>query len=687
MATTPTSNPIPSEAPQDLKFNAGKIDEFVTSQGWTYTDRFGVKRYTIEGMNYLAQQTMNAFGYVTLTGVTFTTGATIANPNEVLFNPADSSYYKWTGSFASGGKTVPANSTPESSGGVGAGKWLSVGDTTALSALNAYKALLASSTGTQNIGTSGGVNLSDKLSDFVSITDYKNLVVAGDWTAAIQAAFNTGKVVYDSGLTTYKTTAIINTKGQPFVGKLNIQLARTTIPSATVSLEYSKPNNSYFRGIYVQSAYDLCEMMRIKSLGFNTVLHYCYFDNNGSTDSAGTISQLIMNCSTAGLNLVINTQNSVAHNNGTVAQVVGVADSYDNVIGYSVVDEPGSSGMSLASQETLISTLRGLTKKKLYSVDFAWRLNTWTKPWSYNYDVFLVDSYSMYYASGTLSDRVNKDLGKLRTDLGACMKMTGAAKVIPCFQAFAEPTSSPVEGISGTYCFDMPQIVQASTAFGKAGNGNFACFVWDASFPSNVSNSPDLQGIIKAVVSHANTGEVYKTEPIIFGGVNSVYQRSVSEAIEIAGQKDAENTVDGWQGGGAYPVKLMTGASETPTKTTTASINISGIGFRRTFSRYVTKKPALKFVSAFGVFENYGATITGTAALNLYTTPDGGYNQNLVYSGGVTAGTPFRLSSQTTNTWDGVGEDLVISIALSSSADALENYRRFVYGLFVSTNW
>lgn len=52
---------------------------------------------------------MNAFGYVTLSGVTFTTGATVSTPNEVLFNPADNSYYKWTGSFASGPKVVPEN--------------------------------------------------------------------------------------------------------------------------------------------------------------------------------------------------------------------------------------------------------------------------------------------------------------------------------------------------------------------------------------------------------------------------------------------------------------------------------------------------------------------------------------------------------------------------------------------------
>ncbi|ORM55987.1 hypothetical protein HA41_00720 [Pantoea conspicua] len=128
MATQPTQNQVPSESPRDLKFNAGKVDEFVSSSNRTYTDRLGNEHYTIEGLNYLSQQAMKAFGYVILNGKSFTTGATISNPNEILFNPADGEYYKWTGSFASGPKVVPENSTPASSGGEGAGKWLTVGD-------------------------------------------------------------------------------------------------------------------------------------------------------------------------------------------------------------------------------------------------------------------------------------------------------------------------------------------------------------------------------------------------------------------------------------------------------------------------------------------------------------------------------------------------------------------------------
>ncbi|MGE6467976.1 hypothetical protein ACQKDM_00005, partial [Serratia proteamaculans] len=49
MATTPTTNPIPSGSVQDFKFNSEKIDEIVTSDSKTYTDRFGVQRYTWAG--------------------------------------------------------------------------------------------------------------------------------------------------------------------------------------------------------------------------------------------------------------------------------------------------------------------------------------------------------------------------------------------------------------------------------------------------------------------------------------------------------------------------------------------------------------------------------------------------------------------------------------------------------------
>ncbi|WP_407172089.1 tail fiber/spike domain-containing protein [Citrobacter farmeri] len=126
MATQPTNLPVPSESPRDLKFNAGKIDEFVTSLVNTYIDRFGNEHYTIEGLRWLAQQAISQFGYITLDS--FEDGNTLTLPNQVLRLDSTGEYYRWDGVLP---KIVPTGSTPESTGGVGPGAWLSVGDASA----------------------------------------------------------------------------------------------------------------------------------------------------------------------------------------------------------------------------------------------------------------------------------------------------------------------------------------------------------------------------------------------------------------------------------------------------------------------------------------------------------------------------------------------------------------------------
>ncbi|HIC4880532.1 TPA: tail spike protein, partial [Salmonella enterica] len=123
MATTPTSLPIPSEDPRDLKFNGGKIDEVVNSDAHYYTDRFGVRRWTIAGFKYTAEEAIRAYGYITMDS--FEDGATLTLPNQVLRYEATGEYYRWDGAFP---KAVAAGSTPASTGGVGLGAWISVGD-------------------------------------------------------------------------------------------------------------------------------------------------------------------------------------------------------------------------------------------------------------------------------------------------------------------------------------------------------------------------------------------------------------------------------------------------------------------------------------------------------------------------------------------------------------------------------
>lgn len=131
MATTPTTTPIPSESPKDLKFNAAKVDEIVNSPEEAYSDRFGNARLTWAGIEAISRETISRLGYIPLKS--FEDGATISVPSEVLQQESSGDYFRWDGALP---KVVAPGSTPESSGGIGKGKWLSVGDATLRTDLN-----------------------------------------------------------------------------------------------------------------------------------------------------------------------------------------------------------------------------------------------------------------------------------------------------------------------------------------------------------------------------------------------------------------------------------------------------------------------------------------------------------------------------------------------------------------------
>lgn len=144
---TPTQNPVPSADIRDHVFGGAKIDEFVTSFALQYLDRFGNAHYTIEGLRWLAQQAISQYGLILLDS--FQDGADITLPNQALRDEASGEYYRWDGPLP---KHVDAGSTPASSGGVGVGAWVGVGD----ASLRAYLATIA---GAASIGLQPGGNL------------------------------------------------------------------------------------------------------------------------------------------------------------------------------------------------------------------------------------------------------------------------------------------------------------------------------------------------------------------------------------------------------------------------------------------------------------------------------------------------------------------------------------------------
>lgn len=194
MATIPTQNAVPSEAPRDLKFNSGKIDEFVTSLEHEYKDRFGRCHMTIEGMRWIFEQLMERFrvdinqaiiaaGYIPMDS--FQKGAEITKRNEILRDETTGEYYRWDGDLP---KSVPAGSTPESAGGVGAGAWIGIGDASLRNDMNIVNSVY------DLLKVTSSLSITRKVKGYVPGTNFGG----GDfyWDASIPKSQHNGITIF-----------------------------------------------------------------------------------------------------------------------------------------------------------------------------------------------------------------------------------------------------------------------------------------------------------------------------------------------------------------------------------------------------------------------------------------------------------------------------------------------------------
>jgi hypothetical protein len=80
--------------------------------------------YLLQTINTALDTIKNGlYGYNTKRS--FELGNTLSYPNDILLQESSGEWFRWDGTLP---KVVPAGSTPESAGGIGEGKWVSVGD-------------------------------------------------------------------------------------------------------------------------------------------------------------------------------------------------------------------------------------------------------------------------------------------------------------------------------------------------------------------------------------------------------------------------------------------------------------------------------------------------------------------------------------------------------------------------------
>lgn len=165
-----TNNPLGSIDPRDLYDNAQNFDTAINSVTVAiWQDRFGRSRHTWFGLESMAKVAISAFGYITLDS--FQGGALLTIPNQVLRDTSTGEYYRWDGTFP---KTVPAGSTPASSGGVSIGAWLSVGDATLRQNLFSDNDIYGDALVRVKLPATGSVARTqhDKNADIVNVRDF-----------------------------------------------------------------------------------------------------------------------------------------------------------------------------------------------------------------------------------------------------------------------------------------------------------------------------------------------------------------------------------------------------------------------------------------------------------------------------------------------------------------------------------
>lgn len=190
----PTQKPVPSSDIKDLFFNSGLLDIWTTSLEHKYIDRFGNCHLTAAGMEWIFKELVEKFkvdmntaivaaGYITIDS--FQQGADLPNNeltqrNHILRDEVTGEYYRWDGDLP---KQVPAGSTPQSTGGIGKGAWVSVGDASLRGDLGGeYGAGLVSFKPSEIAGAVK-LSVSDILDDGLTV---KNFGAKGNWNATTQ---------------------------------------------------------------------------------------------------------------------------------------------------------------------------------------------------------------------------------------------------------------------------------------------------------------------------------------------------------------------------------------------------------------------------------------------------------------------------------------------------------------------
>ena len=354
------------------------------------------------------------------------------------------------------------------------------------------------------VATSGSLGCYVRVSDGPVNVQWAGARAAGtDATESAQACSDAGfkEILFPEAGSSYYLEGFLPADGVSVSGKGVIEIANGMTFKAEVA-ERPASAHSPQTIMFEDEEISWEQFAAMRSLGYNTLLHYAYSNQE----------QIIFSAEAAGMDLILRS----ATDSPTLP---GLYDSRPSVVAWYLFDEPDLAGVSVANQETRISAHRAVTDKPLMitaTQDNSINLRSISDKWDVIlYDLYYRSTYSGYNGANASENAALYALNVITQLQTLCPK----SKLIPCIGLFT--------GLSGGFSSSTSTVSKFAKDLARTSKtGDVATFIWSGSTdPSvidfGVKDSADFQTSARLSVSWATTYEKIKVDSLVAAPLTS----------------------------------------------------------------------------------------------------------------------------------------------------------------------
>lgn len=512
-----------------------------------------------------------------------------------------------------------------------------------------FRQTISSDNGASLVGTATGKTVQEEIDSIKYNSSYNGSDISlygyiygsgEDAKPYVLAAIGKTGVAHISGDTTL--SRFDWPQGARITGKATITYTR--LPNVPCELDSEIPvNHSLMKAVYVHEAFDICDMLQIKTAGFNTLIHYGQaWRDGGDMEKACNAAEAI------GLRLILG--GPIYGQTDTPSSAL---DGRDCVIGYYLFDEPQNHSISASAQATRINAFKAFTKKSLCIADNGiFAFDSPTIPSGYDgvgYDYIFIDAYA--YA--------NRDFATNKRAAVLCwaeMKYKSPnSKLIPCLGMFSEPSE---------FSDKSKQISFARKFFGM-GPGDYAAFAWESNLIigtfKDITNDSDFYNEVLSY-NCITEQKPYKTDVYVF------YNDRMGGAMQLYNDKYSSADVTPFQ-------TINAGSVQSERKTT---FKRGGIAVKNSGGLFATRMKNYGYI-AFELYYFNGADNSETSSA--ITTCNDDFFTN-------TAQVVFGFTSESAAWINSVETIPNLGVGIKLTPNASYQYRwKFVSGGIVDCSW